>query len=105
MGSECPWTANGRHVNGCGCFTAPAKTAGSSANPQAPPRPCWLLREPLRVEAPRELLRGPERIESGWWDGADVSRDYYLARIDDGGQGWVFHDRRDGSWYLQGLWA
>ena len=27
-----------------------------------------------------ELLAGPERIESGWWDGADVQRDYYVAQ-------------------------
>jgi len=72
----------------------------------APMRPCWLLPEPKRIEAPGEpLLRGPERIESGWWDGGDVRRDYYSACGSEGAQIWVFHDRRDGGWYLQGLWA
>jgi protein ImuB len=68
-------------------------------------RPCWLLPEPLRIDAPSELLRGPERIESGWWDQGDVKRDYYLARTSEGTQVWVFRDRRGGQWYLQGLWA
>jgi len=72
----------------------------------APPRPCWLLPEPRRIEAPcAALLRGPERIESGWWDGGDVRRDYYSVCGDGGARLWVFHDRREGSWYLQGLWA
>jgi protein ImuB len=56
--------------------------------PDAPSRPLWLLAEPLLlegVERPRyqdwlELEEGPERIESGWWDGRDVRRDYYVAR-------------------------
>ncbi|HEY6452923.1 MAG TPA: DNA polymerase Y family protein [Steroidobacteraceae bacterium] len=71
----------------------------------APPRPCWLLSQPLRIGAPARLLRGPERIESGWWDQGEVRRDYYLARSDEGAHWWVFRDRRDGVWYLQGLWA
>jgi protein ImuB len=68
-------------------------------------RPCALLPEPRRIEPPAQLLRGPERIESGWWDGEDAVRDYYLARCEDGARWWVFQDRRDGLWYLQGLWV
>ncbi len=90
-------------------FIAPEKlgagSTGPDANPDSPPRPCWLLREPIRIQTPASLLRGPERIESGWWDGADVSRDYYLARTHQGAQVWVFRDRRQDAWYLQGLWA
>jgi protein ImuB len=78
----------------------------SSPEDDAPPRPCWLLPEPQRIEAPvGPLLRGPERIESGWWDGGDVRRDYYSACNGEGAQLWLFRDRRDGGWYLQGLWA
>lgn len=79
--------------------------SGTDSHSDAPPRPCWLLLEPVRIEAPTELLRGAERIESGWWDGEDVVRDYYLARTGEGSRVWVFHDRRVGQWYLQGLWA
>ena len=68
-------------------------------------RPCWLLTEPRSIAVPRELLAGPERIESGWWDGADIARDYYLARGAAGAQWWVYRDLRSGAWHLHGLWA
>jgi protein ImuB len=72
---------------------------------EVPGRPCWLLPEPRRIERPQALLAGPERIESGWWDGADVARDYYLAREANGAQLWVFHDLRGGGWHVHGIWA
>jgi len=71
--------------------------------PQA--RPCWLLPDPRAIEAPAALLTGPERIESGWWDGGDVARDYYLAVDAQGARQWVYQDLRSLGWYLQGLWA
>lgn len=75
-------------------------------------RPPWLLEQPrpLPLEAdrpsyggPLALLGRPERIEAGWWDGGDVSRDYYVARSPAGERLWVFLDRRAGHWYLHGL--
>jgi protein ImuB len=68
-------------------------------------RPCWLLPQPLSVNAPLEILAGPERIESGWWDDGDVARDYYLARSPDGARQWIFQDLRNHQWFLQGLWS
>jgi len=86
--------------------TTAIATATATATATAPPlRPCWLLPEPRAIEAPTELLAGPERIESGWWDGADIARDYYLARGAAGAQWWVYHDLRSGAWHLHGLWA
>ena len=72
---------------------------------QSPARPCTLLHHPRRIEPPATLLSGPERIESGWWDGGDASRDYYVARAADGARWWVFQDLAGGGWYLQGLWT
>ncbi|HEY6512879.1 MAG TPA: DNA polymerase Y family protein [Burkholderiaceae bacterium] len=88
----------------------------------APTRPLWLLREPQPLPeqasrpwldgAPLQMLAGPERIESGWWDGALAARDYFIARADDGALVWIFRARlplasvRDGSgWFLQGRFA
>jgi protein ImuB len=53
-----------------------------------------------------ELVSGPERIQSGWWDGADVTRDYYIARTADGAQWWVFREC-DASrrWFVHGCFA
>jgi protein ImuB len=55
------------------------------------PRPAWLLPRPIPWrEANPRLLAGPERIESGWWDGGDVRRDYYVALTATGQRAWVF---------------
>jgi protein ImuB len=51
------------------------------------------------------LESGPERIETGWWDGQDVRRDYYVACNANGRRVWVFSDRRSGHWYLHGLFG
>jgi protein ImuB len=86
--------------------TAGALGAMGAEHPSGTPsRPCYLLPEPRQIAAPYGLLAGPERIESGWWDGADAARDYYVARTPEGAQLWVFRDLRGGKWYLQGLWA
>ena len=64
-------------------------------------RPGWLLNEPtLLGEQGVQILMGPERIESGWWDGADIRRDYYLIQTRAGQQGWAFRTVGQG----EGLW-
>ncbi len=69
------------------------------------PRPVWLLDEPLPLPEP-EILEGPERIESGWWDGKGVARDYYIARQSGAGSKlWVFQERQSKRWYLHGVFA
>jgi protein ImuB len=81
---------------------------------ECPPRPLWLLTEPRpldggerpRYEGPLEIEEGPERIESGWWDGHDVRRDYYVARTAAGVRLWVFRERRaEGGWFLHGVFG
>jgi protein ImuB len=69
------------------------------------PRPLWLLPEPRPLAAAPARLRGPERIEGGWWDGADVQRDYYVAETPAGARLWVYRDQPTGRWFLHGLWA
>ncbi|WP_428313113.1 Y-family DNA polymerase [Hydrocarboniphaga sp.] len=71
-------------------------TQGTRALPARPP---WLLQRPQKWTPRAPMTHAPERISSGWWDDAPVSRDYY--RADDL---WVYQDRSDGSWYVHGLW-
>jgi protein ImuB len=77
-------------------------------------RPVWLLAEPQPLagderpcyEGPLEIEEGPERIESGWWDGRDVRRDYYVARTRSGARLWIFRERRaPGGWFLHGVFG
>ncbi len=57
----------------------------------AHPRPTWLLPRPLPLRDPRwTVLAGPERIESGWWDGGDVKRDYYVIQTSLGQRAWAY---------------
>ena len=78
------------------------------------PRPLWLLTEPqplahLFETKPWILRDGPERIESGWWDGKDVRRDYFVAENPQGEIMWIYRDHRygidDGEWFLHGVFA
>ncbi|MCX7962469.1 MAG: DNA polymerase Y family protein [Burkholderiales bacterium] len=66
-------------------------------------RPLWLLDPPRPLaEGEFELLAGPERIESGWWDGAEIRRDYFVARARDSLL-WIYRDAQ--GWRLHGLFA
>src|SRR5262249_27380907 len=92
--------------------------APHAAQPAAAPparRPLWLLAQPQPLAAPdgRPRRRGPlrlvsepERIETGWWDGAEVARDYYTAVDAHGVRLWVFRERSaPHGWFLHGLFG
>jgi protein ImuB len=61
---------------------------------------CGHPSELLRVQLPR--CWGPERIETGWWRGPHVRRDYYRVETDDGRHLWLFRTP-DGAWFLHGV--
>jgi protein ImuB len=78
-------------------------------------RPLWLLHAPQELDSPRgrphhggdlKLLAGPERIESGWWDGADVQRDYYVASNAHGARFWIYREcNASRRWFLHGIFG
>lgn len=78
-------------------------------------RPMWLLPAPLplpvrdglpRRRGPLQLLGEPERIETGWWDGEEIARDYYTAADVHGVLLWVFREREaPHGWYLHGVFG
>ena len=45
---------------------------------------------------------GPERIETGWWRGRSVRRDYYRVETRSGLRFWLYRQLDDGQWFLQG---
>lgn len=106
------------------CTAAPAVATpnGRMTAPASEPalrHPVWLLPEPeplterqqrpLLDGQPLQLLCGPERIESGWWDAALAERDYFIAQASDGALVWIYRARlpmavaehRQG-WFLHG---
>ncbi|HEY0857286.1 MAG TPA: DNA polymerase Y family protein [Albitalea sp.] len=110
------------------CAPAPAVTAASSpssnrkaaaAGARRLRQPVWLLQQPeplperqqrpLLEGKPLQLLCGPERIESGWWDSALAERDYFIAQAGDGALVWIYRARfpmavaeHGQGWFLHG---
>lgn len=93
----------------------------AAAAPGGALRPGWLLESPrpLRSRAGRPWFdgelrfeSGPERLETGWWDGREITRDYWVARAATGARLWVFRElpgvpgRTDeAGWYLHGFFG
>ncbi|WP_413769631.1 Y-family DNA polymerase [Burkholderia vietnamiensis] len=86
--------------------------------PDAPPRPAWLLAEPLPLlmrgerpvfHTPLRMMSSAERIEGGWFDGQHVARDYHVAHDEAGACYWVFLERSESAaeprWFLHGLFG
>lgn len=87
------------------------------------PRPLWLLEPPETLaevdgrpyrHGHLKLLTGPERIESGWWDGGetsneptgDIRRDYFIALSANACWLWIYREcRPPGGWFLQGYFS
>ena len=75
-------------------------------------RPLWLSPKPLPLEVRDgrpfregrlELGAERERIESGWWDGQEVARDYFVAITPRGERLWVYRELGvAGRWFLHG---
>jgi protein ImuB len=45
---------------------------------------------------------GPERIETGWWRGRHIRRDYYRIETETGRRYWLYRALGPGTWFLQG---
>lgn len=82
------------------------------------PRPLWLLASPQALverqgrpcrDGPLNLLAGPERIETGWWDGKPVQRDYFVAEDSEHRLLWIYRERlrneTAGGWFLHGCFG
>ncbi len=88
--------------------------SADQAAPSLRARPLWMLESPRRLQlrgqqplfqGPLRLDAGPERIETGWWDGSEVQRDYFTATNPQGMRLWIFREHRSHDWYLHGLFG
>jgi protein ImuB len=78
-------------------------------------RPLWMLAEPLPLAAPQGnpeyygpliFLDGPERLETGWWDGNGIARDYFVAISPKGVHLWIYRNRsKEAAWHLHGIFG
>jgi protein ImuB len=96
----------------------PSYKGHSSALHANAPRPLWLLLRPQALSelggrpqrgGPLQLLAGPERIESGWWDAGeagavgDVRRDYFIGMSQRSEWLWIY--RSEAGWFLHGFFS
>ena len=102
-------------------MTVPPAAAGrgrartTAVSPLTGRRPLWLLATPqplaMRAGLPQRrgalrLVSEPERIETGWWDGEEIARDYYTALDTHGVRLWVFRERTvPHGWFLHGIFG
>lgn len=107
---ELAWQKSGRKLNKKEAINAPAYAPIT--------RPVWLLKEPrpLTVNANHPqyrgtlmLMAGPERLDTGWWDGKPITRDYFIAQNPQHEVCWIYRDYRlgvpSGQWYLHGFFG
>ncbi|HTV84616.1 MAG TPA: DNA polymerase Y family protein [Dyella sp.] len=83
------------------------RISADSEGPLDPrPRPTWLLDRPIPLRGALRIIAGPERMETGWWDGGDTRRDYYIVETELGQRAWAFcpPDEQTG-WMLHGWFA
>lgn len=84
----------------------------ASQDPKKYPPKRWLIRrvlkQPSAAPPPKSVRHGPFLISSGWWNIRDsglscgVDRAYYFISSSNGALKWVYYDRINRRWYLQG---
>jgi protein ImuB len=76
----------------------PAPLAVLSVAPDGPPIQ-------FNFHGPHQVAQawGPERIQTGWWRGRYVQRDYYRIETAAGKRFWLFRRLSDAKWFLHGV--
>ncbi|QIA63718.1 DNA polymerase Y family protein [Vibrio astriarenae] len=67
-------------------------------------RPTRLINPPAPLAHKIELVHGPERIVTGWWDGEVITRDYFVALTPQSEWLWVFRTEQK-QWFLHGYFS
>lgn len=57
-----------------------------------------------RVEGPVRVASGPWHLEEGWWTEKPMEREYWDVELARGGLYRLFHDRREGTWWVDGIY-
>lgn len=67
-------------------------------------RPSILLPKPCELREKVLIVRGPERLLTGWWDNKPMHRDYFVARSKSGQWLWVFRNHQQ-QWFVHGIFS
>ncbi len=67
-------------------------------------QPGILLTSPEVLTQQVSIIKGPERINTGWWDAQAIIRDYYIGQSQNGQRLWIYKTPND-QWYLHGFFT
>jgi protein ImuB len=57
-----------------------------------------------RIEGAVRVASGPWSLEEDWWTEQPIDRDYWDVELSDGGIYRIYRDRRDESWFADGIY-
>lgn len=80
-------------------WAKPVKVPVMAVFPDGPPRTFRFASTEHVVAA----CTGPERMETGWWRGPHIQRDYYRVLTQTGQAFWLFRDKAKTGWYIHGV--
>ncbi len=74
-----------------------------------PLRPTFIYPHPLPFSdmpfnRKMQLVHGPERLLTGWWDGEPITRDYFIAHNETGQWLWVYRTPQK-QWFVHGQFS
>jgi protein ImuB len=79
-------------------YSPPRPLAAVSIAPEGPPLSFKLAGQTYAIAC----RWGPERIETGWWRGKSIRRDYWRVETTVGQRFWIFRQLPSGAWFLHG---
>lgn len=67
-------------------------------------RPIFLFPQPVPLAFKVFIEQGPERIQTAWWSGHLIERDYFVARNPQGQWFWIFRTPEQ-HWFVHGVFS
>ena len=106
-----PW--NGKKVRNRPRAKPPANAAWRPLYLHQEPVPLRATSQPKPFHPPTKFLDrghyyqvakswGPERVETGWWRGHSIRRDYYRIETTTGNRFWIYQQLGNREWFLHG---
>ncbi|MCW8091196.1 Y-family DNA polymerase [Alteromonas sp. ASW11-130] len=79
-----------------------------SARPLALPdrwQPLFIATNPIPLSKPSHIQFGPVRMQTGWWDGHYIKRDYFITQSLNGELLLIYKCSPEAQWYIQGWYS
>ena len=67
-------------------------------------QPAFYTVTPSPLTEHADILYGPIRIDTGWWDNQAIKRDYYILKTEQGAYLYAFRDQQS-QWFVQGWFS